>query len=69
MSFLSRWLQRLFPRPLRVTVDGNGYRVGDTWCASQVEVRRQLEALGLSEREVIEILRDLNRQKYGDPTR
>ncbi|HYF79770.1 MAG TPA: hypothetical protein VD973_21890 [Symbiobacteriaceae bacterium] len=69
MNFLVKWLQRLFPRPLRVTVDGTGYRVGDRWCATQVEVRRQLESLGLHETEIIEILRDLNREKYGDPNR
>ncbi|MDF2627932.1 MAG: hypothetical protein K0R39_1763 [Symbiobacteriaceae bacterium] len=69
MSFLSRWLQRLFPKPLRVTVDGSGYRVGDQWYATQVEVRRRLEDVGLSESEIIDILRDLSRDKYGDPNR
>lgn len=69
MNDLFKWLQRLFPRHLRVTVDGTGYRVGDQWCATQVEVRRQLESLGLQESEIIEILRELNRAKYGDPNR
>jgi hypothetical protein len=69
VNFFAKWLQRLFPRSLRVTVDGTGFRVGDRWCATQVEVRRQLESLGLHETEIIDILRDLNREKYGDPNR
>jgi hypothetical protein len=69
MSFFARWFQRLFPRRLQVTVDGTGYRVGDAWCATQVEVRHHLETLGLTEPEIIDILRALNREKYGDPNR
>ena len=69
MAGILEWLRRLFPRPLRVEIDGSGYRVGDRWCATQVEVRRELEALGLSESEIIATLRDLNRSKYGHPGR
>lgn len=66
---MPRWLDWLFPRRLKVVVDGRGYRVNGEWCASQVEVRQRLEGLGLANDEIVRILRNLNRQKYGDPNR
>jgi hypothetical protein len=69
MTSLLRWFMGLFPGRVRVVAEGKGYRVGDAWYASQVEVRRHLESLGVPESEILRILRDLNREKYGDPQR
>ncbi|HYF94543.1 MAG TPA: hypothetical protein VD969_20180 [Symbiobacteriaceae bacterium] len=63
------WLLGRFRRRPTVAAVGNRYRVGDMWCSSQVEVRQQLERLGASEAEIIQILRQLNAEKYGDPHR
>jgi hypothetical protein len=64
-----RWITRLFPKRLRVTVDGKGYRVNGEWCETQVEVRQRLEQLDLPESEIIRILRELNAERYGHPGR
>jgi hypothetical protein len=62
------WLKRILQRlqgGIRVEPDGKGYRVNGRWCDSQKEVRFRLEELGCSESEIIRILHDLNRTKYG----
>lgn len=64
-----QWLKRLFQGRVRVSAEGKGYRVNGQWCGSQTEVRRRLEELGLAESEIIRLPRDLNRDKYGDPSR
>jgi Fe2+ transport system protein FeoA len=69
MDGLRKWWERLFPPRVRVTVDGKGYRVNGEWCTSQVDVRRHLEEMGVSESEIVHILKELNSQKYGDPNR
>jgi hypothetical protein len=69
MDGLRKWWERLFPSRLRVTVDGKGYRVNGQWCASQVEVRTKLEEIGVSDTEIVRILKELNARKYGDPNR
>ncbi|MFZ5817357.1 MAG: hypothetical protein ACOY93_19000 [Bacillota bacterium] len=63
------WFRRLFQRGVRVSVAGSGYKVNDDWYPTQVEVRRRLEELGLPESEILRLLRELNREKYGDPHR
>ena len=69
MGSIWQWLSRLFPKQVRVYPEGKGYRVNGEWCATQVEVRRRLEELGVTESEIIRILKDLNTQKYGHPQR
>lgn len=61
---LRRFL-RLFQRRVRVIPEGKGYRVGDEWVATQVEVRKRLEEMGLGEAEILQILRELSIEKYG----
>lgn len=69
MGGFLQWLKGLWPRRVRVRLDGPGYRVNDTYCATQVEVREQLEALGLEEQAIIQLLQELNREKYGNSQR
>jgi hypothetical protein len=69
VSGLLRWFKRFFKQRVAVAPEGRGYRVNGEWCSTQVEVRERLEALELSEAEIIRLLRELNTKKYGDPQR
>lgn len=69
MGSIIRWFQRLFQRGVRVAPEGKGYRVNDEWYPTQVAVRTRLEELGLEEKEILRILKELNIQKYGDAQR